>query len=88
MIDNYQRADRIAAAVLAALMALGFFFAFVLPLGAQEGCTITRAWEDGSAYAVCPDGSEWVYDPDGQPFHNTAGVPVREPGWYRVEDVR
>jgi hypothetical protein len=45
------------------------------------GCTVTQTHEDGGAYAI-------LYDPDGQPWANTAGVPIREPGWYPVEEER
>ena len=47
------------------------------------GCVTWRTWEDGSAIAICNAGqSLMLFDPDGQPYANAAGVPVREPGWY------
>ena len=50
------------------------------------GCEIA-AYEDGSKTAYCPeDGAALVYDADGQPHVNAAGVPLRAPGhWYAVE---
>jgi len=57
-----------------------------LILGGSD-CQITHTapQDDGSMTAVCVDQSTWVYDADGQPYENAAGVPVREPGWYIVE---
>jgi hypothetical protein len=46
----------------------------------DAGCTITQAWEDGSALAYCPeDGARYVYDPDGD---ITTG---KQPGWYPLD---
>jgi hypothetical protein len=48
------------------------------------GCAITHYWpDDGSAIAVCSDGSKVIaYDPDGQ-THPAA--PYRAPGtWYAI----
>ena len=44
-----------------------------------RSCSITRAWEDGSAEAHCwEDGGVFVYDADGD---ITTG---KLPGWYPV----
>lgn len=51
----------------------------------SAGCVIEHAWEDGSAVAYCPeDGARYAYDPDGQPYVNAAGVPIRAAGWYVI----
>jgi hypothetical protein len=52
------------------------------PMIAPHGCAVVAAWEDGSAIAYCMDGTMQAFDPDGQPYANAAGVPIREPGWY------
>lgn len=54
--------------------------------GAAPGpeCTYSAHTEDGGQFAVCPDGSAFYFDADGQPHSNTAGVPVRAPGWVRI----
>ncbi len=44
----------------------------------------TPTQDEGAIYAVCPDGTAYYLDRDGQPFPNAAGVPVRPPGWVRL----
>lgn len=54
----------------------------------SASCTITRSWEDGSAVAYCTeDGASYVFDPDGQIYQNSAGVPLYPAGWYPCEDT-
>jgi hypothetical protein len=51
------------------------------------GCHIVQSWEDGSAIAVCATLPDYVYDPDGQPYANAAGVPIYAAGWYPCIDT-
>jgi hypothetical protein len=59
-----------------------------VPASFAAGCEVTMRFEDGHAFAYCPeDGSTIAYDPDGQLYVNDAGVPLRRPGfWYPVTD--
>jgi hypothetical protein len=52
----------------------------------SASCTITHAWEDGSARATCTeDGATYSYDPDGSPTINgRTRIPARDAGWYEV----
>lgn len=55
----------------------------------SRSCSIIDFYDDGWATAYCTeDGAMYVYDVDGQTSPNTAGVPVRQPGWYAVETSR
>lgn len=57
------------------------------PIASAPGpsCAYSTPTEDeGTVYAVCPDGTAYYLDRDGQPFENAAGVPVRPPGWVRL----
>lgn len=78
----------ILAAVIAHFLvsawAAGAQYAHPAPsLHPPAGCVIWREWEDGSAIAICNGGASLMaHDPDGQPYENVAGVPVRRPGWY------
>lgn len=67
--------------ILAALLVVTFQLpAFTTP---PSDCEVTAAdHDDGSRYAYCADGT-YYFDPDGQRWANSAGVPVRVPGWYR-----
>jgi hypothetical protein len=50
-----------------------------------DNCHVTQTWEDGSKRAHCEFDydHDYVFDPDGQPYLNSSGVPVRLPGfWY------
>lgn len=59
-----------------------------------SSCFVTQTFDDGSKLADCPDTPElglrstyhtYVFDPDGQPYENDAGVPIRAAGfWYLV----
>jgi hypothetical protein len=60
------------------------FVVLAYPAYGQGGCRELGRWEDGSIVVACGD-AVWAFDPDGQPFENAAGVPVREPGWYLTD---
>ncbi len=55
----------------------------------SQGCTVTHAWEDGSAIAECPeDGVMYAYDADGNNPPASVGYtgPRWDAGWYVVTD--
>jgi len=54
----------------------------------SASCILSHyVYDDGSIDALCTeDGQRYRYDPDGQPYQNTSGIPIRQPGWYAIGD--
>ena len=81
------RSSAIIVALLILFSILTVWVAVAEPLPSPylppHGCAVVKVWkDDGSALAYCENGAMMAFDPDGQPYENAAGVPVRFPGWY------